>query len=118
MKIEADVFNLTPHPITIDDGKNKVTFQPMEREVVNPPKVHMKVIGHDEVDGIRIRKIEPSTVTGVPEAEEGVLYIVSAMVAQALPTRTDLICPDTQYANRDEKGFIVSVKGFVSYANA
>ena len=114
MKIEADIFNLTPHPITIDDGTKKVTFEPME--VKELPRVNMETTGQDEVDGITIRNIKPSTITHLPEIEIGTLYIVSAMVAQAAPHRRDLICPDTEEATRDKKGFIVSVKGFVSYA--
>ena len=116
MKIEADIFNLTPHPITVGEGGSQVTYQPME--VKELPRVNMKTTRQDEVDGIPIRKIKPSAITHLPEYEDGTLYIVSAMVAQAAPHRSDLICPDTEHANRDEKGFIVSVKGFVSYARA
>ena len=116
MKISADIFNLTPHPITIDDGTQKVIFEPME--VKELPRVHMKTTRQDEVDGIPIRKIKPSAIMHLPEYEDGTLYIVSAMVAQAAPHRSDLICPDTKHANRDEKGFIVSVKGFVSYTHS
>ena len=115
MKIEADIFNLTPHPITIDNGTPKVTYQPME--VKELPRVNMKTTRQDEVNGIPFRKIKLSTIAHLPEYEDGTLYIVSAMVAQAAPHRSDLICPDTEYANRNEKGFIVSVKGFVSYAH-
>ena len=116
MKIEADIFNLTPHPITIDDGKNKLIYEPFP--VKELPRVHMKTTGQDVVDGIQLRRIKPSSITHLPEYEDGTLYIVSAMVAQAAPHRSDLICPDTQYANRNEKGFVVSVKGFVSYARS
>ena len=115
MKIEADIFNLTPHPITINDGTKKVTFEPME--VKELPRVNMVTTGEDEVDGIKIRKIKQSAITHLPEAEAESIYIVSAMVAQAAPHRSDLICPDTEQANRDGKGFIISVKGFVSYAH-
>ena len=122
MKISADIFNLTPHPITIDDGINKVVFRSLEvlapDQTATYPHVHMKTTGQDEVDGIRIRHIKPSTITHLPEPREGLLFIVSAIVAQAAPHRSDLICPDTEHANRDEKGFIVSVKGFVSYTHS
>ena len=113
MKITADIFNLTPHPITIDDGTTKLIYDPFP--VKELPRVHMRTTKQDEVDGIRIRTIKPASVTHLPEYEDGTLYIVSAMVAQAAPHRRDLICPDTQYVNRDEYGFIVSVSGFVSY---
>ena len=116
MKISADIYNLTPHPITIDDGKNKLIYDPFP--VKELPRVHIRTTKQDEVNGIRIRTIKPSSVTHLPEYEDGTLYIVSAMVAQAVPHRSDLICPDTKHANRDEKGFIVSVKGFVSYTHS
>ena len=114
MKISADIFNLTPHLITVGEGIHKVTYQPME--VKDLPRVQMITTKTDEVDGIPIRKIKPSTITHLPEYEAGVLYIVSAEVAQAAPHRSDLICPDTKHANRDEKGVIVSYKDFVSYS--
>ena len=116
MKIQADIFNLRDHPITIDNGTQKVTFEPME--VKELPRVHMKTTKQDQVNGILIRKIKPSAIMHLPEYEDGTFYIVSAMVAQAAPHRSDLISPDTEHANRDEKGFIVSVKGFVSYTHS
>ena len=44
MKIDADIYNFTPNPVTIDDGINKVTFQPMEIETF-PNYPHEKLLG-------------------------------------------------------------------------
>jgi len=49
-----------------------------------------------------------------PPVVEGRYYIVSAMVGQAC-NRPDFISPDTNRAERNEKGHIVSVPGFVRY---
>lgn len=34
-------------------------------------------------------------VTGIPEPKHGTVYIVSSMVAQAVPNRKDVLSPDT-----------------------
>ena len=56
-------------------------------------------------------------LVGLPEPEDGVLYIVSAMVLSAGKAlgRKDLVAPATGHPNtvRNEKGFIVSVPGFI-----
>jgi len=44
-----------------------------------------------------------------PEEEEGIFYTVSLMVAQALPTRRDLLVPVGQV--RDATGKITGCKG-------
>lgn len=53
-------------------------------------------------------------VTGLPEEEGKVLYIVSTMVRKELPERKDLISPTTNIAHqeRNEKGWTLSVSHF------
>jgi hypothetical protein len=51
--------------------------------------------------------------TPMPEQQDGVYYIVSSFVAQALPHRTDLICPNSTDAVRNEKGHIIYTNGFM-----
>lgn len=51
-------------------------------------------------------------VEGLPGPEEGVKYIVSGLVLAA-SDRNDLVAPASGMAQRNEKGHIVSVPGFV-----
>lgn len=55
-------------------------------------------------------------VQGLPDPQDGVKLIVSAMVLAA-SDRADLVAPATGHPEtvRNEKGHIVSVPGFVSH---
>lgn len=47
-------------------------------------------------------------VENLPEPQEGVVYVVSALVAQAVPDREDVFIPDDTV--RDEQGRIIGVR--------
>lgn len=95
--------NFTPHTIVLNDGR---TF---ESEGV--ARVSNDFTEFDEND---VCSVVYGNVTGLPAAEQGTQYIVSAMVLAA-SDRTDLVAPATGHPQcvRNEKGFIVSVPGFV-----
>lgn len=99
--------NATPHPIHLNDGR---VFEPSDLI----PRVDQAVSEFD-ADGIARQAF--GEVTGLPEEQEGVKYIVSAMVLNA-SDRTDLVAPATNHKDtvRNEKGHIVSVPGFVAKA--
>ena len=53
-------------------------------------------------------------VTGLPEPVKDTIYIVSAMVLSALNgSRADVVAPQSDKAERNDKGHIISVPGFV-----
>jgi hypothetical protein len=63
-------------------------------------------------NGVLIKTVETRTldVEGLPEPEDGVIYITSSLVAGKLPSRPDVLAPDTgPTAVRDENGHIVAV---------
>ena len=95
--------NYTPHEIILNDG----TRFPSE----GVARVSSRFT---DFDGLECR-VEYGEVEGVPEPEDGVKYIVSAMVLQA-SSRDDLVAPATGHPDtiRNEKGHIVSVPGFVT----
>jgi hypothetical protein len=95
------LINLTPHPIVIINGGGTVTLPPSgmvarvserEREV-------------SRINNIPIVKIEYGDVNGLPEPETGTIYIVSALVAQVVVNRVDIVYP-TRFV-RDEAGRII-----------
>lgn len=95
--------NFTPHNIRLNDGRVFAT--------IGIARVSNTFTTFD-ADGIC--SVKYGDVEGLPEPKEGVKYIVSAMVLAA-SNRTDLVAPATGHPDcvRNEKGFIVSVPGFV-----
>lgn len=94
--------NFTPHAIVLNSGESF----PSE----GLARVANTFTQFDE-DGVC--RVEYGDVEGLPEPEDGVLLIVSAMVLAA-SDRSDLVAPATGHPDcvRNE-GRIVSVPGFV-----
>lgn len=84
------IINLTPHTITIiDDNGN--------------------VVGSYESAGLaRVDSLPLGDVVGLPEPEDGTVYVVSVLVAERLPHRTDLRVPGGQV--RDGDGRIIGCR--------
>jgi hypothetical protein len=100
---ELRVVNCTPHPIVLNDG---TTFEPSGSVArVSASFVEVEKGIYRQVFG---------DVIDLPEATEGTLYIVSAMVFNATD-RQDVIAPATGHpeTKRNEFGHIVSVPGFI-----
>lgn len=95
--------NCTPHSIKLNDGR-----------VFDPSGSVARVSSSFTDFTDDICTVVYGDLTGVPDAAEDTLYIVSAMVLSA-STRKDLVAPATGHKDciRDDKGFIVSVPGFV-----
>jgi len=74
-------------------------------------EMKQKLVSH--IDGFPICT---NTVNGnnLPEEKEDTYLLVSSMVLNALPGRKDLLAPDTNNAERNKQGHIVSVPGFIS----
>ena len=97
------IINLTPHVINILSG-NIVPSGTVAR-------VTEIATSAGQFDGIELVHKAYGDVIDLPEPKKGVLYIVSAMVRLALPTRTDLASPGDQI--RNSSGQIVGVKNLV-----
>ena len=100
---EAMLINLTPHEITIVDP---VTHGILRRI---PSSGIARVSSASEVQGmiglVPITTKTFGTVEGLPDATDGIYFIVSSIVAQACPERKDLFIPDATI--RDEKGAVI-----------
>ncbi len=92
------VVNLTPHTIKIM-GDDSIIEIPASGEVA---RVSMEDNLIMMLDGVRIVKTSYGPVVGVPDAKDGVVYLVSNLVRLALPNRTDLLAPGQLV--RDEAG--------------
>ena len=96
--------NCTPHPIVLNDGK---VFAVTD----NVARVSSSFTTFD-ADGIC--KVIYEATTGVPVPAKDTKYIVSSLVFGA-SDRDDLVVPATGHKDcvRDDKGFIISVPGFI-----
>ena len=100
------VKNATPHAVKMCGENNEVlrTFEPTG--VIPRCSVTRKQIG--ELDGVPINTSVFGAVEGLPEPEEGVVWIVSRVVAEAAKERDDLLVTDD--AVRDDQGRIIGCR--------
>ena len=115
MEKNITLVNKTPHPITLvlEDGA-KITLEP----VLPTPRVSsssIKTAAYTIIDenGAEHMVIREAPVFGevvdLPEPQEGVLYIVSMLVAARASNRTDLVSPGRQL--RNEAGQVIGCAG-------
>lgn len=102
------IVNLTPHSINllVDD-----------KEIVIPPsgtiaraETERRQIDTIKIDGanISINKTVFGDVVGLPDPKPDTIFVVSMLVAQAVPHRDDVFIVDDTV--RDDKGRIVGAK--------
>ena len=101
-----ELINLTPHSVVVE---GLGTFESGGLARVSTTQ---KVVGN--INGIDLVETAQGQVEGLPEMEEGKMYIVSGMVLGTLKgSRVDVVAPDTgNTAIRNEKGQIIAVTRF------
>ena len=126
-----NIVNCTPHAITVMtsvmtfDNENNCMTEVMQQETYEPsgilPRVETVRVSRADLTtnnaaGIRIIAQKVGQVQGLPEPQADTVFIVSAMVLQALAgSRPDVYAPDTGAdAIRNDKGHIIAVRGFVA----
>lgn len=99
---QMKIRNYTPHDVVLNDGR---VYKSMGIARVSST--------HEEV-APGMYEISYGEVVGLPEYQQGMFLIVSALV-QAASDREDLIAPATGHPEtiRNEKGQIISVPGFI-----
>ena len=107
--------NLTPHPITlIAPTGERLTVPPSG--VVARVAERMESLGEVMVDGVSLPLVKRSfgELEGLPEPEPGVLYVVSALVAEAAwrTGRADVV--GLADFVRDEQGRVVGARALVA----
>jgi hypothetical protein len=101
------IVNLTPHAINLV-GDNPQNFPPSG--TVARCAVTRQQVG--TVDGVPVNRTVYGDVTGLPAPQPGTYYIVSALVAQAVPDRTDVLITDD--AVRDDAGRIIGCRALAT----
>jgi hypothetical protein len=112
--------NLTPHELVIFDAKSdSVVLRVPPSGVV--ARVSTKEVQVGTINGVPLLKTEYGNVENLPEPQENTIYVVSALVLQALQAsgvkREDVVAPNTGPSSlgavRDSQGRIVGVKSFI-----
>lgn len=105
--------NLTPHEVKIFKLVGTVPDLDLvieeEEEVARVNCEYVKV--DKKVEGVDMYRTVFGEVTGLPAYEEGVYLLVSAMVREALPLRSDLVSPGQLL--RDDDGNVIGCLGLV-----
>lgn len=102
------IVNLTPHTVTIvgEDGATVATIAPSG--LVARVATKSEMVGKTE-SGIPLFATRYGQVTGLPEPEPDTIYVVSGMLLNAVPHRTDVWQPGELL--RDESGRVVGCVG-------
>lgn len=112
-----NIRNLTPHILTIQDTNDRImTLNPSglcpRRETITRTTTPINIQnadGSSTTIGVNIEALGP--VVGLPDQVEGVVLVVSRLVAQDVPHRSDVFAPGDLV--RDEHGRPVSARGLV-----
>lgn len=109
------LINLTPHDIVVHTLGNIITFKSEGNCRIDTDEISVGAVTTDDGVTIPIRKTVYGDVEGLPDSQDGVMYIVSAIVAQRV-NRDDLIAPDTfKGAIRDAAGKLIGTKNFQTF---
>lgn len=107
------VRNLTPHAVTLCSGRTVVELPPdglvARRDDMTEPT------GSVDVGGLAIPcvRVDHGAISGLPDQMDGVLLIVSRVVAEALPGRSDLCFPTDLV--RDADGHVVGCRSLGTF---
>lgn len=109
------LINLTSHPLDIGNGWD---FARLESEglarVESVMKMRERVLIDDGRHGplaIPVLEIEEGDVTGLPDPCDGILYVVSGIVAARVVGRDDVVSPGR--VDRDGDGKVTRAKALV-----
>lgn len=105
------IVNLTPHALNLmPEGPDGPTVTIPPSGIVARCTVDRVQVDTVTVDGISIpvNQTQFGTVTGLPDPQPDTIFVVSALVAQAVPDRQDVFIVDD--AVRDDQGRIIGAK--------
>lgn len=100
-----EIVNLTPHAINfVKEGGEIVRTVEPSGIIARLTTENVKI---GEVDDIPVTDIRYGEIEGLPDPKEGVIYVVSSLVAQRC-VREDVFIPNDSV--RDDKGRIIGCK--------
>jgi hypothetical protein len=105
-----NIVNLTPHPLSIVAADGAIVSFPKPAEGINIPRCKETSVLADVVNGINMYRTQYGAVENLPEPEEDTLYVVSFMIRDRLPERTDFVSPGKLLRSPD--GVVIGAEGF------
>ena len=102
---KVEFVNLTPHQLNVHDNQGNVITLPSSGKV----RLSTEYKKVETVHGIDIFTCEYGEIEGLPEPQDGKIYVVSGLVKQAVPNRRDVVSPGELV--RDEHGRPVGCRG-------
>ncbi len=105
--------NLTPHAISLSLLNGEIVTLPSEGNA----RISTSPGESSYLEGIPVPLVGPSVfgpVMGLPEPQEGVIYVTSMLVAQRV-LRPDVVSPDTGPTALRVDGQIVAVRNLVRW---
>ena len=121
----TEIINLTPHALRLRVEESN-SAEPIESDIVLQPagpaaRVDQQSVVIGEVNDLPIKRAEFAEIENLPDPEDGVVYIVSMLVAQRA-NRSDVMSPNTapgqdiRYpADHKLKGLTFAVRGFQQF---
>lgn len=102
------IINLTPHELNFVTPEGEIKVPPSG--VVARVSVTREKIGEIVLEGktLPVYKSTFGNVEGLPDPEPDTIFVVSSIVAQAVPERSDIFIPDDSV--RDENGRIIGAR--------
>lgn len=100
------IVNLTPHALNVCD-KDGLSVEIKPSGTVARVATKREVVA--EINGIEVFRTQFGEVENMPDEQDGVVYVVSAIVLNALGGRYDVFCPGE--AIRNESGQVVGCRG-------
>lgn len=103
--------NLTPHEISLANAQGEIIETIPSTGYCRLATTQETV---DNINGFPVNRTIYGSVEGLPEPpQEDTIFIVSLLVAQQVPNRSDVVAPDSGSSAIREGGQIKAVKGFV-----
>lgn len=105
-----EIKNYMPHTLNIELSSG----ERIAIESSGVARCAVKNVQVGEVDGVPVVSAEYGEITGLPEPQDGVVYVVSMLVAQRAG-RADVLSPDSGPTAIRENGQVVAVRNLVRF---
>lgn len=106
------ILNLTPHIVNLRMSDGTISLIERKGRI---PRVEEVIEFQDLIEGSYVYGMSYGGVIDAPPIVPNTIYIVSRMVAEALPSRDDLLFPIM--LERDDKGTVISARGLGRIVN-
>ena len=100
------LINLTPHSLNLIAADGSTVDVPPSGDVARVSSTSTVI---DTINGINVTTSTWGDVTGLPDAQDGIIYVVSRMVKDRVPDRPDVLVPGAPV--RDANGKIIGANG-------